>query len=235
MTHVTITPELHSELLVQVDRIEKHVSNDRMKLRGLRKGTEGHTQLQNEIRRMARQTNIFRKQIAHLASGSATKEEEEAFTRIVCEFIRDNQQRHRESMSRWCKKMIGEEMVVPLPDGGRAPAWELWLAQILSTQPDANYLTDESVRISQIYQDYAPNVPHTERFQRAFRTALRGIDLAVEGDQFDADDMTVLMILNGLCTEDFTINEVEYGPLVLLNADTIRRLGAKPGSSTLVH
>ncbi|WP_162559896.1 hypothetical protein [Methylobacterium radiodurans] len=235
MSEVTITPDQRNEMLSYVSRVEAHVAADRRKLRSLKKGTTEHSQLRTKIDEMAQRNKTYRQQVAHLASGKATKEDERNFIETVCRWIEEDRLQQQNELAEWCKDRLGEDMTVLLPDGAKAPAWKFWLSQRVSTAPEAKYLTNETVRVNALYEEYAPEVPKGERCQRAFRIALKSIDLEVENYEFDGSDMKILMLANGLEEGDFEITNGHDGPIVRLDAEALRRLGTPKGISTSIN
>lgn len=230
-----ITAEQEAEMLHQVERMEKVATERRAGLRDLKKGTVAYQQLRDELRESKRQTSEYRKQLAYLVSGTATKEDERAFTAMICKWIEENRKRHEAEMERWSRDLIGDDMVVVMPDGSKAPAWHFWLAQVKTDDPASKQLTNETHRIAQLYKEHAPQITPSELYPRSFRGALRSFGLTTEGIVFDKQDMTILMIANGLTTDEFEVIDGEEGPGVKIGAEAMRRLGTPLGMSTTIN
>ena len=134
------------------------------------------------------------------------------------------------------RKQIGNALKVRFPDGRIIHAWQLWEAAMHSSNPAAAYLPTETARIEALYSEHAPEVPCNERRRRAVRMALKLAAFEVVGPEAgDASDLRVLALSNGLTEQDFTVGSEIGEPMLAIDPQALRQLGAAPGDSTAIH
>ncbi|MGE7416946.1 hypothetical protein [Methylobacterium tarhaniae] len=138
---------------------------------------------------------------------------------------------------RAAKKRFGTRMMVVLPDRSILPAWRFWVVihSDLPGKENLIYLTDEMKRIEALYERHIPELAPEDRPRRAFRLAMKSMDFEIRGVNSDHHDLKILALANGLSEGEFSVVQAEKEPLLCMDAEAIRKLGAAPGDSLSLH